>query len=259
MLSINRYESINEPGIKEETIRSPYKVLFRYADLETGSDNKKISFTGKKALLLISVGQAYHEGEKFMATIRQVNKHQFSQCDIVLADSLQKHNYYHKMDENTAYEFAKSEGLFWLKRNAPALDKHTLPGRVISWDELLCHPDYSSYKTQIINTYDSNADFRTALHTNVENYIKRALQVNPAADKQALFTHGLNYLIEECPIVMPIFAKMGYDYIIYPNSLTPGMRKTRELFVSDSLADKCQWVFLKFRKRTQDDASNSQF
>ncbi|WP_172462822.1 hypothetical protein [Legionella steigerwaltii] len=48
---------------------------------------------------------------------------------------------------------------------------------------------------------------------------------------------------------MPLWAKMGYDYIIYPKPLIPGMAKTRELFVADEYGDKCQWIYLRFKKK----------
>jgi len=58
----------------------------------------------------------------------------------------------------------------------------------------------------------------------------------------------LQYLIEELPIVMPLWAQMGYDFIIYPKPITPAMKKTYELFVENRYDAKCQWLYMRFKK-----------
>ncbi|KTC82339.1 hypothetical protein [Legionella cherrii] len=226
-----------------------HKASFRYSDLDIESENKKMNFEGKKALLFISVGQAYHEKGKFLATIELVNKYPFGRCDIVLADTLQKHNHYGRLGEEKAYIFAKEAGDLWLERSAFALSKLNVPHSIIRWDDFLLHEDYAALKERVDAAYRDNEEYKAALHTNVLTYIERLTLINPSTDTSTLFTHGLNYLIEECPIVMPLWAKMGYDYIIYPKPLTPGMAKTRELFVTDEYSDKCQWIYLRFKKK----------
>ncbi|CDG87389.1 hypothetical protein [Xenorhabdus bovienii] len=46
-------------------------------------------YRNKTALLLISVGKAYHEGFKLAATIDKINQSGFGRCIIVVADTLQ--------------------------------------------------------------------------------------------------------------------------------------------------------------------------
>ncbi|KTD21417.1 Uncharacterised protein [Legionella lansingensis] len=244
-----------ERNLEEERIPlnteelNTHKASFRYTDLDIEGENKKMNFEGKKALLFISVGQAYHEQGKFLATIELVNKHPFARCDIVMADTLQRHNHYGRLGEEKAWVYAKEAGDHWLERSAFALSKHTIPHDIIRWDDLLFHKDYPELKDKIVKAYHENEEYKAALHTNVLTYIDRLKSINPLTDQEALFNYGLNYLIEECPIVMPLWAQMGYDFIIYPKPLTPGMEKTRDLFLPEELSDKCQWIYLRFKKR----------
>ncbi len=47
-----------------------------------------ISLDGKRIILLISVGQKYHEADRFLATINRINTFNVSFCQIMLADTL---------------------------------------------------------------------------------------------------------------------------------------------------------------------------
>lgn len=226
-----------------------HKASFRYTNLDIEGDSSKMNFEGKKALLFVSVGQDYHEKGKFLATIDLVNKYPFARCDIVMADTLQRYNHFGRLGEEAAATYTKEAGDHWLKRSEYALSKHKLPHTIIRWDELLHHKDYDQLRAEIDKAYNEDESYKEALHTNVMTYIERLTLLNPATDQSTLFKNGLGYLIEECPIVMPMWAQMGYDYIIYPKPLTPGMEKTRDLFVTGKYDEKCQWIYLRFKKR----------
>lgn len=224
-----------------------HKASFRL-ELDRCHEKQNL-FNKKRAVLFISVGQLYHEGSKFLATIALINKYPFVQCDIVMADTLQRFNHYGRMSEQEARILSKKSGDDWLKRNDSALSIFKIKHKIIRWDELLLHPDYNDLKKCILKEYQINSTYTLALHSNVETYIERLQSLNPGCDVKNLFKFGVEYLIEECPIVMPLWAKMDYDFIIYPKPLTPGMAKTRELFVEPKFNNKCQWVYLRFKKR----------
>lgn len=223
-----------------------HRASFRL-DIET--NNKQDVFRNKKALLFISVGQLYHEQGKFMATVELVNKYAFSRCDIVMADTLQRFNHYGRMSESDALVYTKNEGDKWLYRNANALKKIQFEHEILRWDEFLFHPDYDDLKKTVLQEYHNNEEYKAAIHANVETYIERLQKINPGCSVDTVFEFGVSYLIEECPIVMPLWARMGYDFIIYPKPLTIGMRATRKLFVEPVDGNKCQWIYLRFKKR----------
>jgi tRNA-dependent cyclodipeptide synthase len=226
-----------------------HKVSFKFSELRTKSERNQTNFSGKKAVLAISVGQEYHEGGKFLATIDLINKYPFERCDIVLCDTLQRHNHYARLGEENAYLFAKEAGELWLDRNAHALNRLNVSHNIIRWDTWLFHEEYNEARELVEQCYHENQDYKNAIHTNVQAFLDRASLINPDTDQEALFNHVLNYIIEECPIAMPLWAKMGYDFIIYPKAVSPAMAKTRDLFVVDQFGDKCEWIYLRFRKK----------
>lgn len=230
-----------------------YKASFKF---ENDNIDKETIFDNKKALLAISVGQPYHENGKLMATINLLNRHSFAQCDIVVGDTLQRYNYYGKMSEEEALSYCYQQGEDWLNRNSSSLAKLKIPHSIIRWNELLIHENYEKYKNKIVKAYHNEYHYKSALHSNVERYIERLKDLNPELEQDVLFSFGLGYLLEETPIIMPLWAEMGYDYIVYPKPLTVGMAKTRELFVEGKFEDKCQWVSLRFKKKSQDMSTN---
>jgi tRNA-dependent cyclodipeptide synthase len=210
--------------------------------------NKQDLFKNKRAVLFISVGQTYHEKGKFLSTIELLNRYAFQQVDIMMADTLQRFNHYGRLDREAAWNFAKQAGDAWLNRNAFALSRLEIPHSISRWDTLLGHSDYPKLKALVLDAFKTDLSYRDALYTNVKAYLERLQAISPNVDTETLFSYGLEYLIEECPIVMPLWAEMGYDFIIYPKPLTVAMQKTRDLFLINSLKDKCNWVYLRFKK-----------
>ncbi|STX50998.1 Uncharacterised protein [Legionella busanensis] len=238
-------KSLNEISNADKHIFNTHKASFR-ADFEI--DDKANFFRGKKAVLFISVGQAYHESGKFLSTIKLLNKYDFKSIDLMMADTLQRHNFMGAMGRQAAYEYTQNAGDLWLKRNQFSLEQLALEHQIIRWDELLAHKDYAKYRKLIDEHYNLNADYREALTVNASAYIERLKAINPNVEEEELLANGLEYLIEEMPIVMPMWANMGYDVIIYPKPLTVGMKKTYEVFIKDVYPDKCLWVYLRFKK-----------
>ena len=71
--------------------------------------------------LQISVGQPYHEGNKFFATALWVSQ-SFKNIHINLCDTLQRHNLiYQGYTPFTAFDKSLVLGKQWLDRNSPAL------------------------------------------------------------------------------------------------------------------------------------------
>lgn len=225
-----------------------YKASFRCKGLAAGFDNKKALLLKKKALLFISVGQRYHEGDKFRATVELINRYDFEVCDIVLADTLQRYNHIGRLGEEAAFAYSLEQGSAWLDRNHKAIVSLDSLGEIRRWDYFLRHPDYLALRRDIESAYKKNTSYREAIHANVSSYMNRLIENNLVSTQDELFYHGVSYLIEECPIVMPLWASLGYDFIIYPKPVTPAMDKTHDLFVKDVYPAKCRWLHLRFKK-----------
>ncbi|WP_190128069.1 tRNA-dependent cyclodipeptide synthase [Streptomyces mashuensis] len=209
---------------------------------------KQLSLSGKRAILLVSVGQRYHEGDKLRATVELVNRSGFQQLTVAVADTLQRTNYL-RLGPEDAYARALREGDEWLERNDKLLGRLTVAHDVLRWDEALQDPSYPGFRQRVEQAYAQNPAYREAVHATIGKFIERLLARDPQADTEVAFRNCLSYLIEECPIIMPMWAHQGYDYVIYPQPMTAAMAETQRLFVTGEYPGKGSWLSLKFKKR----------
>ena len=222
---------------------------FYYEKAKFFANENKLDFSGKTCILLISVGQRYHEINKLSATIELINQYGFKSCEIVVADTLQRHNMLDelKSDKNM---LAAKQGQEWIDRNQNILTNLTVPYTVRRWDEFLGNPKYPQLKCRIRYEYHHNEEYRQAVDSTIELFLERIKsRDNNLRHERCLFSNCLEYLLEECPIIMPLWAELGYDYIIYPKKMTNAMSKTREIFVENFFPEKAIWLALKFIKK----------
>ncbi|MEV4436608.1 tRNA-dependent cyclodipeptide synthase [Streptomyces sp. NPDC049585] len=213
-----------------------------------GEDAKQLPLHGRKAVLLISVGQRYHEGDKLQATVDLANRSGFGQVTIAVADTLQRTNYTGLPPEQ-AYAQALAAGDAWLARNAAILDRLTMSHPVLRWDQALRDPMYPVFRERIEHAYHHEPDYRQAVHATVARFLDRLLARRPDTDTLAAFHDCLAYLIEELPLIMPTWAHRGHDYVIYPQPMTTAMAETRRRFVATGFPGKAAWLSLRFKKR----------
>ncbi|MFJ5595217.1 tRNA-dependent cyclodipeptide synthase [Streptomyces noursei] len=213
-----------------------------------GEAAKKLTLAGTRAILLVSVGQRYHEGDKLRATVELVNRSEFKQLTIAVADTLQRSNYIDASPEQ-AYARSLREGDEWLERNDKILGQLSVPNEVLRWDEALKDPDYPQFRQRIERAYAEIAEYRQAVDSTIKKFIDRLAARAPEADTEKAFKGCLEYLIEECPIIMPMWAHQGYDHVIYPQPMTAAMAESQRLFVTTEYPGKGGWLSLRFKKR----------
>lgn len=208
---------------------------------------KSLPTENKKCILLISVGQRYHEDDKLAATIDLINKSKFSSCLIAIADTLQRHNYLDKsLDE--AYQTSLLMGDEWINRNINIINRLNPKVEILRWDDALQNEQYAFFKQKIEKEYQVNNSYQNAIHTTISSFTDRVKHRDPYANIDLIFSNCLKYLIEECPIIMPLWASQGYDFVIYPKPMTKAMAMTHELFVKPIYHNKGDWLSLKFKK-----------
>lgn len=212
------------------------------------SNGQVHTYDNKHCLLLVSVGQKYHEDKRLSATVDLINQSNFKSCTIAVADTLQRHNYPAMLPED-AYLYALESGNEWLDRNAECLSRLKPAVTLLKWDEALQDAGYAALKQQVENEYHNNPDYHSAVNATINVFIDRVKKRDDKQDLVQAFQNCLTYLIEECPIIMPLWAMQGFDFIIYPKQMTDAMAKTRELFVQNQFPDKCNWLSLNFKKK----------
>lgn len=221
-----------------------------------GKVGQEQDFSGTRAVLLVSVGQRYHEGDKLQATVELVNRSGIEHLTIAVADALQRHNYT-ELPETVAYAHALRAGDEWLARNADILGGLLVTSDVLRWHTTLTDERYTALRERVENEYADNPDYKAAVDATIGRFTDRLRQRDPGADIEAAFRKSWVYLMEECPVIMPLWAREGHDFVIYPQPMTDAMAKTRELFVEPHHPGKAVWLSLKFKKRALEPAGAS--
>lgn len=184
--------------------------------------DKKIDLKGKKCILPISVGQPYHEGKKFEATLDLVNK-TFSECVILVCDTLQRYStaILEKKSPEQIMDFSKHEGIKWVKRNKRYVDKLKIPYELSTWDEWLNHSKFKEYFHNINKLYNSNKDYADILDKNVRDYVERLKSREENIDLIIATQYSLMYLKEECAAMSLCFIENHCDFLLYLNLIEP--------------------------------------
>jgi hypothetical protein len=210
-------------------------------------DNENAELKNKSCILLVSTGQKYHEGERLAATVDLINKSHFSSCVIAVADTLQRHNF-HTMPTTIAYQHGLQTGDEWIARNADVINTLIPKTKILRWDTALQNIHYAGIKEKLDREYVENPAYRDAINDTIAIFTDRVKKRDTESNIDNITANCLTYLLEECPIIMPLWALEGYDFIIYPKPMTKAMAMTREIFVEQEYPNKAQWLALKFKK-----------
>ena len=191
---------------------------------QTGKYAVKVKYGGgwssfKTARFHISVGQEYHEGEKFKATMDWA-KHRFEKVVICVNDTLQRHNYAYSSDLSSEEAFRQSEamGEEWIQRNLPVISQ--LPNcELYRWEDWRGREDYTTQYNYIVDLYNKVPVVKAFIDEEVMIFWKR--RSIKTGEKDYSFTKfkeaSIQYLLEETAAFFLMFKKdVAAD--IYPGS-----------------------------------------
>lgn len=213
----------------------------------------KTQFRHSACSLTISVGQLAHEGEKFAGLVDKVNR-TFAACNIMVCDTLQRHNLWqnHKgQGASDLHDIAKLEGLKWFVRNCWAIDKLSIPHTVTYWDEWLMHPGFPAKQAFIAQAYQYDGYFKAAVETSLQGYLIRN-QRNSAikqADLARMRQQSLAYLLEESAVMLLIAEVRDYRFEIYPSQRIPALVYVHEHFIAPRYPGRLLHVTAKVESR----------
>lgn len=172
------------------------------------------------ARLQISVGQEYHENEKFKATIAWLS-HRFDHVIVCVNDTLQRYNYIYQAgsSEEDALNVSEEMGREWIERNIETI--RTLPSfEIHRWKNWLSHENFLSQHRRIKNLYEISPEFKELIHADILEFWKRKKDKEQAtyADFERFKKYSSDYLLEETAAFFLMFEKdVAAD--IYPGSV----------------------------------------
>lgn len=207
-------------------------------------------FSNSHAMILVSVGQPYHESEKFLATIDLVND-KFKFCTLMVCDTLQRHNFIIDDSESSmsdAYSFSLIEGDNWLFRNKDSINKLKISYDVKRWDYWMKKENYAETHKKIQSFYKTDSAYRDEINSSIEEYlVRRASLLTSECFIDKAKNNCLNYLLEECAAML-LWVNEGYNFEIYPNARNSAMRATFEKFIQPYYGDILKPISLRFKR-----------
>lgn len=216
-------------------------------------DVEKEVFYNSSCLLTISVGQEYHEGEKFKATTELV-KNSFKSNHLMLYDSLQRYTMALRSnaDADDFYEIATKQGDYWLERNSLAIE-NLQPHRIIRWSEWLSHPKFTYFKDKIETLKRENSEYNLAFEVTTNEFIKRfeaRLPHSRSFNKTRAQKLCTDYLVEECTALC-IWPETKCYVEVYPKPRNAAMDQTHKRLILPFYPKQLHSVELKFKNKSK--------
>ncbi len=208
-----------------------------------------------KCILLISVGQEVHEGNRLLATIDLLNTALFSTCVISLYDSLQRYSMA-LPNKNTAdffHDKAVKEGDAWIERNKKYYEQLTMPIEILRWDMWRNHPQFFTQKEMLLSYLEKDKMYKMAFEITINKYLHRYcnhLNQEINFDMERARKLCFEYALEEC-VIFCLWAELKCQYEIYPNVHNEAMEATRKRFIVSQYPGLLKPLTLRFRNAPQ--------
>lgn len=149
----------------------------------------------------ISVGQPYHEGDKFAAMVEWAARH-FDHIRVDVSDSLQRHRLIGEgIPAEEAARTSLREGDRWIARAMPVLGNCGKHCTVVRWNEWLRHADFPAVHGAYTRLAQSDAVLSAAIAADIDGFTARREKHAVIADAEAIRTASQAYLLEELAVI----------------------------------------------------------
>lgn len=203
-------------------------------------------FSAHKCILTISVGQANHEGEKFLSTVIATDK-KFSFCTVMVCDSLQRFTM--KFSSPLSLEEIHCDSNFlgdeWINRNFKALKRLTMPYTLSRWDCWIAHPHFKEKKFLIDELYSHDELFKETVDRTAASFVERKQDRLMITQRDAIYL-SKQYLLEECAVML-IQADDLNGFEIYPNQRNDAMDYVHKKIISSIDCNLMRPITVKFK------------
>lgn len=150
----------------------------------------------------ISVGQPYHEGEKFAATVEWAARH-FERIRVDVSDTLQRHRLIGQGAPTAqAAAATRRKGDEWIMRALPVLSACGRPYAVVRWDDWLRRREFPAILAAYSRLAETDAALHTAVIDDIEGFLARqARRGEPVGDQNRIRAASRAYLLEELAVI----------------------------------------------------------
>lgn len=193
-------------------------------------------------IYLVSVGKKYHEGCFLAAALEFMERH-FEKSLIVVADTLQRHNYSEDGSEVENRMLAFNEGQLWLERNSEII-KGFSSLSISRWGDWLSHSMYKKSRARIDALYENSEKMREDFKETAALFLKN--KKTPITENN--IKRSIEYLKEECSIIIPIWSSKKIDKVVYPGQLTSALKFVYEQYDRTPYNSYAQWVPISFKR-----------
>jgi signal transduction histidine kinase len=203
------YFEDNEQEKGDETNKNKrYKAYFVGT-----SDQQKKEFKNSKCVMIISVGQKYHENGELQAAVSLIDRH-FGYCNILVCDTLQRHSLaieQNKSEEELAV-LARNAGDKWIKRNMQYISTLTIPYEISRWDDWINKDRYRDYHEKVLKLYNSDDIYKKVVEQIAQEFLSRR---NNIKNYNLALDLCIKFLLEESAVAC-LWVESGYKYDVYP-------------------------------------------
>jgi hypothetical protein len=208
-----------------------------------GASQYKHLFPRSHCLVAVSVGSDAHEGDRFEATLKLINKN-FSRCTILVGDSLQRHNLplLEMKTSDNDYKHSIYLGDQWIQRNINAITSLTITNTIRRWDEWLKSSYFPQHLKYVKSCYEKNKTLQMAIDASINEFTYRFRKNLNNINLDLIYKASFDYLCEEIAILMLMMPEEKYDYIIYPGKKIDAIEASYELILKRSHKHLMRWV-----------------
>lgn len=165
---------------------------------------------GSTCTFPVSIGNIKFENSFLVSQLNYI-KQNFSKCNIIICDTLQRHNL--SLDEkikNPIFQ-SKINGDIWIKNYSSCLSEFN----ITRWDFYLDSEHFESQQNYIYKLYSNDTEFKKMVDDDVQKYCNTYLK-HKNINEYLLKEKCTTYILEECAIIN-LFEKT--DYILYHRKL----------------------------------------
>ncbi len=161
------------------------------------------------ARLQVSVGQEYHEGDKFSSLVSWCTG-RFNKISICANDTLQRFNmmFEQGIEEDEAQATSSKIGAEWVERAMPVIEGIE-KAHIIRWDEWKAQTQFSKGRMCSEWLYANNNEFKAAIDQNINDIWSRRKKTDPVTynDKnyEGFRKLSRSYLLEETTVFAQMF------------------------------------------------------